>query len=320
MDSLLPSRLLRKLSSLSTTSTQQLISYLGLLHARNYSRATLDAVTVAIKRFLLNLPEARRAAVAENLAHTIASDIDSFIESARSKELSPTTINITLSSLKEFFDFLREAAQMQLQPTIRRRHRLFVPSTLPKPMPEADLIQLFKVIDSVRDRLIFLLMLRCGLRVSEVCHLTWHDVDFRVGTIRINNSKGLVDRVVYIAPDLEKSLRLWQARNSSSDYLFPSRKVKSAPLTRGDLGWLMNKYLRLADIKLHYSPHCLRHSFATQLLNAGVSLEVLKELMGHRSIQMTLRYTKLYESTKRQQYEQAMVRIEKRQSALGGEL
>jgi site-specific recombinase XerD len=95
--------------------------------------------------------------------------------------------------------------------------------------------------------------------------------------------------------------------------------VKSAPLTRGDLGWLMNKYLRLADINLHYSPHCLRHSFATQLLNAGVSLEVLKELMGHRSIQMTLRYTKLYESTKHQQYQQAMARIEKRLPTLGGE-
>ena|SRR5215208_5128269 len=319
MDSLLASRLLRKLPPLSATCNQQLINYLSLLHARNYSHATLDALTVAIKRFLLNLPEPRRVAVKGNFAHAIASDIDSFIELAKSKGLSPSTINITLSSLKEFFDFLRETGQMQLQPIIRRRHRLFAPSTLPKPMPEADLIQLFKVIDSVRDRLIFLLMLRCGLRVSEVCHLTWSDVDFHAGTVRINNSKGQVDRIVYIAPDLERSLRLWLARTSSSDYLFPSRKVKSAPLTRGDLGWLMNKYLRLADIKLHYSPHCLRHSFATQLLNAGVSLEVLKELMGHRSVQMTLRYTKLYESTKRQQYQQAMTRIEKRLSTLGGE-
>jgi integrase/recombinase XerD len=129
-----------------------------------------------------------------------------------------------------------------------------------------------------------------------------------------------VDRIAYIAPDLEKSIRLWQARISSTEYLFPSRKVESAPLTRGDLGWLMNKYLRLTNIKSHYSPHCLRHSFATQLLNAGVSLEVLKELMGHRSIQITLRYTKLYESTKRQQYDEAMVKIERRQANLGGEL
>jgi len=81
----------------------------------------------------------------------------------------------------------------------------------------------------------------------------------------------------------------------------------------------MKKYLRLAGIQSNYSAHCLRHTFATQLLNAGVSLEVLKELMGHRSIQMTLRYTKLYEATKRQQYDQAMARIENRQLRLGGE-
>lgn len=318
MDNLLASPFFKKLLPENPTSNQQLISYLSLLHARHFARGTLKALLVVIKRFLVNLSEPRRAAVADNFAHTTPSDVDAFIDSALSNGLSPATINVSLSMLKEFFDFLCEAEQMQRQPIIRRRHRLFAPTTLPKPMPEADLIALFKVIDSVRDRLIFLLMLRCGLRVSEVCHLIWNDVDFHAGTLRINNSKGQVDRIAYLAPDVEHALRLWQAYSSSTEYLFPSRKRKSAPLTRGDLGWLMNKYLRLADLPLQYSPHCLRHSFATQLLNAGVSLEVLKELMGHRSIQMTLRYTQLYESTKRQQYDQAMMKIERRQAHLGG--
>ena len=186
-------------------------------------------------------------------------------------------------------------------------------------MAEADLVSFFKVIDSVRDRLLFLLMLRCGLRVSEACSLTWNDVDLQGSSIRINNGKGHVDRVVYIAPDLEKALQLWQTRTISSPYLFPGRRRRSAPLGRGVVHWQMKKYLRLADIQTNYSAHCLRHTFATQLLNAGVSLEVLKELMGHRSIQMTLRYTQLYEATKRQQYDQAMARIENRQLRLGGQ-
>jgi site-specific recombinase XerD len=76
----------------------------------------------------------------------------------------------------------------------------------------------------------------------------------------------------------------------------------------------MAKYLQLAGIERHYSCHSLRHTFATQLLNAGVPLEVLKELMGHRSLQMTLCYTQLYDATKRQQYHQAMEKIEKRQA------
>ena len=74
-----------------------------------------------------------------------------------------------------------------------------------------------------------------------------------------------------------------------------------------------DRYLKLAGITKAYSPHSLRHTFATQLLNAGASLEVVKELMGHRSLDMTLRYTQLYDRTKRAQYDQAMAQVEKRQ-------
>jgi integrase/recombinase XerC len=88
-------------------------------------------------------------------------------------------------------------------------------------------------------------------------------------------------------------------------------------LGRKQIFWLMKKYLRWAELPQQYSPHCLRHTFATHLLNAGVSLEVLKELMGHHSIQITLRYTQLYESTKRHQYDQAMEQITRCQARLG---
>jgi site-specific recombinase XerD len=75
----------------------------------------------------------------------------------------------------------------------------------------------------------------------------------------------------------------------------------------------MTRSLQLAGILTAYSPHSLRHTFATQLLNAGASLEVVKELMGYRSLQMTLRYTQLYDRTKRAQYDQAMAQVEQRQ-------
>jgi len=79
----------------------------------------------------------------------------------------------------------------------------------------------------------------------------------------------------------------------------------------------MNQYLAAAGLTRHYSPHCLRHTFATHLLHAGVSLEILKELMGHHSIQLTLRYAQLYDMTTKHQDEQAMAQMTQRQALSG---
>lgn len=309
MDELLRARFRRYLASLEPAGSEQVIAYLQTLHARNFAPATLDAVTGAVKKFLLLVPASRRVLLSRNLAQTEPRDIDSFITAARDAALAPSTINTKLSLLREFFSFLIAEGAMARQPVLRHRHHVAAPTTLPKPMPEADLVRFFKAIDSVRDRLLFLLMLRCGLRVSEACALAWADVDLPALTLRVDGGKGDVDRVAYLASDVEQSLRRWQARRSGSPYLFPSRKVAGAHLGRRNVFLMMKKYLREAGVTACYSPHCLRHTFATQLLNAGVSLEVLRELMGHRSVQMTLRYAELYETTKRRQYDAAMGRI-----------
>jgi integrase/recombinase XerD len=189
------------------------------------------------------------------------------------------------------FEFLRDAGELQVQPVLKHRHAIFTPTSLPKPMAEADLVGFFNVIDSARDRLLFLLMLRCGLRVSEVCALTWKDVDLPGGTLLILNGKGQVDRVAYLAPDAEQALQLWkEAQKPANAYFFPGQKPRQTPLTTRTVNWMMREYLRQAGIEKPYTPHCLRHAFATELINAGVRLEVLKELMGHRSLHMSLRY------------------------------
>jgi len=156
--------------------------------------------------------------------------------------------------------------------------------------------------------------LRCGLRVSEVSSLSWSALDCAQGTVRIDNSKGHVDRVVYLAPDVAKALRQWQRMQGTAPrYVFPSRVARKGglPLSARQIQHCMTRYLRLAGITKPYSPHSLRHTFATQLLNAGASLEVVKELMGHRSLDVTLRYTQLYDRPKRAQYDQAMAQVAK---------
>jgi len=306
-------RFVDSLSFLTATSQQQAIRYLAALEARNYAEGTLSSIVSALKSLTSLVSKSRRAALVDNLTHTTAQDITDFTSAAQKAGLAPSTINLKLSLLREFFEFLREDGSTMAQPVFRS-HKLLTPTTLPKPMNETDLITFFKVIDSVRDRLIFLLMLRCGLRVSEVCALSWDAIDFNDSTARINDGKGQVDRIVYFSSDVAQSLKTWQAHKETGKYLFPSRNRKGSPLRRFQINKLMNQYLKAANIAKHYSPHCLRHAFATELLNAGVPLEVLKELMGHRSIQVTLRYTQLYETTKRRQYDQAMTKVEQRQA------
>lgn len=312
MDDLLRSRFRTYLSCLGEDSFEQIFSYLRVLDARAYAPDSLRAAATAVKLFVSRLPDDRQALLAGDLTLAESRDIDSLIEAERARGLSPLTINGRVSQLREFFNFLAEEGAMARQPILRRRHHLAAPETLPRPMPDGDLVRFFKAVDSVRDRLLFLLMLRCGLRVSEACALAWDDIDLPTLTLRVNRGKGDADRVAYLSPDVERGLRLWLARRPDSPHLFPSRKVKGAHIGRRNVFVMMKTYLREAEVSGSYSPHCLRHTFATQLLNAGVTLEVLKELMGHRSIRMTLKYTELYETTKRGQYTQAMERIERR--------
>jgi integrase/recombinase XerD len=163
----------------------------------------------------------------------------------------------------------------------------------------------------------FLLMLRCGLRVGEVSALTWPAINVGAESLRINNGKGQVDRVVYYSADVAHAVRHWRRwQPLEATYRFPSSLQHGLPLGVRAIQHCMARYLKAAGISKPYSPHSLRHTCATQLLNAGAPLEVVKELMGHRSISMTLRDTQLYETTQRQQSDQAMERSEKRQAIL----
>src|SRR5262249_13381127 len=154
---------------------------------------------------------------------------------AQASGLAPSTINTKIGLLAGFFEYLPEKSQMTHQPVLRRRDRLPTPLGPPKTNPHAGLTAFFSVIDAVPDRLIFLFMLRCGLRVSEVCALTWDAIDRGAGTVRINRGKGQVDRIVYLAPDVEHALEVWRAHSTSGLYLFPSPKRHRAHLFRSHI-------------------------------------------------------------------------------------
>ncbi len=308
-----------RLHFFSAQNQARVAQYLTLLQARQYAPLTLEHIVRALKALCEGLPAARCVAIAQDLSATTAEDVDAWLQAAQKKGLAPATIQNIVSTLRRVFTFFQEEGFVLRQPVRRHRHDIVVPQRLPRPMAEKDIVAFFRVIDAARDRAMFLLMLRCGLRVGEVRHLTWSAVNWEAGSVRIDNAKGQVDRIVYTSPDVERALTQWQRLQAEGAHVvFPSRWARKAgqPVSRRLIQHLMTTYCHKAQLSTHYSAHCLRHSFATQLLNAGASLEVIKELMGHQTISMTLRYTQLYDHTKRHQYTQAMAQVEARQ-ALG---
>jgi integrase/recombinase XerD len=307
---------LRRVHFFSPQNQELVAAYLAHLRVRHYALSTQDNALRALKCFALLMPEARQAILYQDLTQTTPADIDTWIAAAFQQGLAPGTIVTCRHGMQGFFVFLREQGVLAQSPIQLPRHQILVPTRLPHPMAEAEVVAFFRVIDTLEDRTIFLLMLRCGLRVGEVSSLSWAAIDMAQGTLRVDNSKRDVDRVVYLSPDVTTALRQWHGlRAATAHYVFPSRMTRKGglPLGARQIRNRMNRYLKLAGITKRYSPHSLRHTFATQLLNAGASLEVVKELMGHRSLQMTLRYTQLYDRTKRAQYDHAMAQVEQQQ-------
>jgi integrase/recombinase XerD len=306
---------LHRLTFVSAFNQELMADYLAHLRTRHYSVNTLQTTLGALVTFYRGLPPARQPRLWQDVTRLTPVDVDAWLQSAQRQGLAPSTIHTTLSVVRRFCTFLRERTLLAHHPIHPRRHEVLVPQMLPRPMAEDDLIRLFQVIDALRDRTIFLLMLRCGLRVGEVTRLSWAAIDWTQGTIRVNDSKGRVDRIVYFSPDMEKVLRQWRRTQwPPLPVMFPSAHRPGTPVSIRTIQHAMARYLKAAGITRRYSPHTLRHTFATQLLNAGTSLEVLKELMGHRSITLTLRYAQVYEATKRTQYAKAMAQIEPRQA------
>ena len=277
---------LRRLHCLSPQNQALVATSLAHLRARHYASSTQDNALRALKCFAVLMPAARQATLYQDLTQTTPGAIDAWIAAAFEQGLAPGTIVTCRRGMHGFFVFLCAQGLLAQSPLQLPRHQVLGPTRLPHPMAEAEVVAFFRVIDTLEARTMFLLMLRCGLRVSEVSGLRWSAIDVGQGTLRVDNSKGQGDRVGSLSPDGATALRQWHGRQAAGGYVCPSRMTpqRGLPLGARQLRNRMTRSLTLAGITKRYSPHTLRHTCATQLLNAGASLEVVTELMGHRSL------------------------------------
>lgn len=216
-------------------------------------------------------------------------------------------------NLRALYAFINFLVGKELLPhrILYKKIRIKEPEVLPRAIPAEDIDILLKSITNCRDRALILLLLRTGMRIGELLQVKVVDVILPERKILLYlGAKNFLGRVVYFSEDAERALLDWlQIRDEQKEYLFYSP-------TRDNLGYVaawmvMKKILKRANLSHKgYSLHSLRHTFATNMLNAGLRLEVLQQLLGHKSIDITMRYARLSDTTREYEYFRAMSVIE----------
>lgn len=276
------------------------------LKRRNCSPNTVENYLNAFKHFVIWL-----SVPIEEVTHK---KISQYVDYLIAKRLRPKTINCYLNSVRQFYHYLREEEHVTLTNPVRRNHTLRMSRPLPKHLRDEQVDILLNVLTGHRDKAMFLLMLRCGLRVEEVANLTQGVIDFRRRRILIEDGKGSKDRMVYMSNDAQLSLSAYlQVRPSSRTkkiFLVEKGTSKGQPISIRGIQKRMEYYARIAGFKA--SCHQLRHTFATELLNADAELVTIQDLLGHNSIKTTQRYCRVSNLKVQRDYYKAMETIMQR--------
>jgi len=239
--------------------------------------------------------------------------VQAYIDRLLAKGLSAKTINCHLDSIRRFYDYLHDEESIETPNPVKRGYLLRLPRPLPRYLKDHEVQRLFEVIDSPRDRAIFMLMLRCGLRVAEVADLTLGDVDLRRSKILVQNGKGRKGRVAYLSQDAYEALVTYlRTRPSKKRKVFVSEKspFRGQPLSVRGIQKRLESYARKA--RLNISCHQLRHTMATQLLNADAELVTIQDLLGHSKITTTQRYCRVSNLKVQKDYYRAIQEVIKR--------
>ena len=272
------------------------------LHTRNYAPHTIENDGRDLRLFFALLQKALRAVSWRDIEH--------FIQQQHQAQLAATTINRRLHALKHFFDSLVMERQTLATNPVKPSHLLRQGRPLPKKLSQDQVRTLFTQITNPLDHALYLLILRCGLRVSEVARLRRSDLDWEQQSLRIDQGKGRKDRVVYVSADALAALRTCLAVRPPAvpgEVLFWNQKRPQRALSSKGMQKKMERYAKAAGIKA--SCHSLRHTFASNLLEEGAEVISIKELLGHASMESSERYVKLSNQRVKQIYQQTIRKV-----------
>lgn len=299
--------ILNQLAQKNPIGKSHIEHYIQDQYRRNCRPSTLRNSFITIDRFLFFIKESGK----DHLEEITREDIGAFVEHEQDRGLKASTVNMRLRTLKAFFRYLIEEAVIRSE-VLSKRMIIKVPESLPRAMDPDDVKGLLPIIDHIRDRALLLILLRTGMRVGELLNTLVEDVNVKERKIEIFEAmKNRVGRVVYLNDDALVALKAWlKKKEHHKSYLFyaQGRHRITYPAVRA----VFNKYIEKAGLSHKgYTLHCLRHTCASELLNAGMRLECVQQLLGHSSIEMTRRYARLTDKTREEEYFRAMKIIER---------
>ena len=276
---------------------------------RNLSIGSLVQYFHGLKRFFLFF----KSLGINRLEFVDREHLGAFIEYLQDDNLMSSSINSYLRSLYAIFGFLAEKNVISSD-IMKNKFRLKMPDVLPKAIDPDDIKLFLSVINTARERALILVLLRTGMRIGELLGTKIIDINFREKKIEIPQAqKNYEGRIVYMADDACFALKIWlkERLHPDKEYIFYG-KGNREKLSYSMARVLFNKYMQKAGLSHKgYTLHCLRHTYASELLNAGMRLECLQILLGHQDIEMTRRYARLTDNTRKSEYFRAMEIIEK---------
>ena len=280
-----------------------IVNFRRYLKRRNYSPHSVKYYLNILTQFVrwVDVP----------LEWVTAQKIDEYMDYLHQKRMQPASINCYLAIIRVFYNYLKYEEKIKLKNPIKTGCRLRVPRPLPRSLREEGIEQLFDAIQSTRDRAMFRLMLRCGLRVEEVSNLTLGAIDLKRRRVMVVNGKGSKDRVVYLSDDAADALGAYLKQRShyrvKKVFLVDKGVYKGRPISVRGIQKRMECYASKARLKV--CCHQLRHTMATQLLNADAEVETIQDLLGHNWITTTQRYCKVSNVKVQRDYFKAMAVI-----------
>lgn len=290
----------------------QLTKFLDFLkYERNYSENTILSYQKELLKYNNYLKKNKI-----NYKTISKAEIRSYLKYLDDLKYKNSTISKNVSSIRSFYHYLQIKKELKINvwdrisnPKVKRQIPNFLTTLeLEKIFQRKELTNSYEI----RNRLIIELLFASGLRVSELINLKVKDITKDEKSIR-TIGKGAKERVVYYGEYAEEVLKryLSHARNEllktkKSDYLLVGRNTTK--LTRNRINEILNEEMKKIELQHHISPHVLRHTFATQLLNNGADIRSVQELLGHQNLSTTQIYTHITSEELRKSYRDNMPR------------